>query len=151
MHVYNSSNLLLTTCACFTAIVGLPIFRNILPEGISIKTNEGIILTWIIYGKNVPKYYDMTVKMDNKDLSRVTQRYSLNIYNCELIALADLEVNSGDLHVLGMHQFKLCAFFKSELLGTAENYCTNTTSVTIVQDCTIQGSYIDCMFVHEQS
>ena len=100
--------------------------------------NEMISLTWIVYGKNIPNNYGITVKMDNEDISSKTQNYALNTSNYGQIALAEFEVNSTEVEV-GTHQFVLCAVFKSgELQGTAKDYCAYS-SVQVFSDCALHG------------
>ena len=116
-------------CYHFIAIFAHLEFRTILPLEINFKMNENISLTWIIYGKNVPNYYDIDVMMDTGIMVR--NMYTLKTYNCGEIALVDLEVNPTNVNVDWdeMHQFALCAVLKSGELGTAEIFCTNSTSV----------------------
>ena len=101
--------------------------------------NENISLTWIIYGKDVPNYYDIDVMMDTGIMVR--NMYTLKTYNCGEIALVDFEVNPTNVNVDWdeVHQFALCAVSKSGELGTDNIVCTNSTNVKAFNDSPIQG------------
>ena len=113
--------------------------------------NENISLTWIIYGKNISNYYDMTVEMDNQTL---TQKYTLDIHKCGPIVLADFKVNSTDVKMdwAEVHHFALCVVLKSAEFGTAQiTDCTSSTNVRVFKDSPLQGTVLCiaivlCMF-----
>ena len=128
-------------CSYFTAIYACPKYRIILPQDINIKINENISLTWIIYGKNISNYYDVTVEMDNQTL---TQKYTLDIHKCGPIVLADFKVNSTDVKMdwVEVHQFALCVVLKSAEFGTAQTDCTSSTNVKVFNDSLLQGTVL---------
>ena len=97
--------------------------------------NENISLTWIIGGKNIPNNLNMTVKMDNEDISVVTRHYTLNTSNYGPIVLANFTVNSTEVE-MKTHKFVLCVH-KSR--ATAGNNCVDSTSVQVFSDSPIQG------------
>ena len=127
----------------FTAIFALEKYQQILPQDINIKMNENISLTWIISGKNIPNNLNMTVKMDEQDISGITRNYILNTSNYGLIVLANFTVNSTEVEIK-THQFTLCALTSG---AKAENICVNSTKVQVFSNSSIiqgRGLLIVC-------